>query len=156
MNKEKLVVIRVSSYQQFNFIEEHQKVLNKKGTVWMLKLGKLIPRTSLDEIINGKRTIILRAPKKAGGDLYLCNVLEVSYAEPSDSSLCPKYYEEMKNSCIWDSFEGTWFLLDSIKRIDEKYYPHFKLLKNDKYLMDVLNETRTSVLYVYCDTELVL
>ncbi len=153
---QKLLVLRIGEYKNYNFVKEHNSIIQERGLVWMLKLGKTIPQNALDGTIGKNGVVILREPKRAGGGLLLCKCIEYRNDDLLPSSLFPMYYKEMLSEYYWLSSFGTWLCLTSIVPLGEKYYDSLLLAKNDKPLSQVLSETRTSFMYVRNTAEILV
>lgn len=145
---ERLLVLRIGEYKKYSFIDEHANVIRKHGFVWMLKLGKAIPNGALDNTIGINSVVLLREPKRVGGKLFLCKCTEYRNGEVLPNYLFPTYYEEMFSEYYWLSSSGTWLCLTSIIPLDEEYYDTLVMAQSGKPLIQVLNETRTSMMYV--------
>ena len=65
-----MLVIRFLTVRRVDFISEHQKIIQKNGSVWMLKTGKQILDVSLKEVLDSGGNLILKAPKAEGGELF--------------------------------------------------------------------------------------
>lgn len=145
---QRILVLRVGEYKKHSFIKEHISVIQEHGCTWMMKLGKAISDGSLESTIGKNGVVILREPKNVGGKLYLCKCKEFRNGNPQSDYVFPKYYEEMFSEYYWQETSGTWLCLTSINPLKYEYYDKLLLVQNDKPLMQVLGETRTSMLYV--------
>ena len=152
------LLIRYNTYHDYDFILEHQKIIQQVGYVWMLKLGKKIPEKSVRRVINSGGTVLLRAPKKEGGGLYAAQILDVQYS--IEEKAYPTYYNEILSNSMSEllynmhASEKTWLKIVNLNPIDDIYKTHFRLQKNGKPLLDVLDSTRTAVMYVYPDIDM--
>ena len=54
MNK-KVIVLRINCYRDYDFIAEHNKIVDKQGGVWLLKIGRKIPERRLEDLYRNKR-----------------------------------------------------------------------------------------------------
>lgn len=151
-NKE-ILVVRFSQYKKVDFIEEHLKLIRKIGNVWMLKIGRKIPEKSLKNVLSENGMILLKAPKKVGGKYYLAMVEEYHNGLPKDSFVYPDYYKEIIEDCFGFSLEGTWIKVNCIKEMPKDLLNNFQMSKNGKPLENVINSTRTSVLYAVCNKD---
>ena len=153
---QKMLLLRYSNYKKYNFIDEHRKILAEEGTVWMLKIGKNIPEYKLKEIYAEGGLLILRSPKADGSKYYAIEVTSCFNGEPDFEMIFPEYYETMlDDEDMWtmDSLQGTWFKVTSIKELPEEVSSHFSLLSNGKMIEDVLNSTRSSMIYIKSDID---
>lgn len=152
MEKEIILLLRYNRYKRSNFIEAHQKIINEKGSVWMLKIGKRLPMISLQSIMDGSRTIILKAPKRDGGQFYKLDLIDFHNGDVLSSFCYPKYYEEMvedENFWLLESLSGTWLKVNNIIQLSDADINSLRLVSNDKLAKDILNRSRSAVLYVY-------
>lgn len=153
--KEKnMLLLRYSNYKSFNFLKEHEDVLKKNKCFWMMKVGKNIPEKKLEALYKQGGTLILRSPKSAGGKYYALNVEGCFIGEATENMTFPEYYCEMlKDENFWqlESLNGTWFKINKIDLIADKYIPHFYLISNGKKAEEVLSRTRSSMLYIKSD-----
>lgn len=149
--KEKLLVLRFSTYKDFDFIEEHRQIINNNGAVWMLKLGKPVPDRTLREILLGSAGLILKAPKSIGGKYYYCQMLDAQNMKPNNEMKFPEYYKKLLEDMFWLSMDGTWIKVNNFIELEKEVIPSFKLMSNDRPLDDVLSQTRTTMLYAYSE-----
>lgn len=144
----KLLVLRFRDYKKYSFIDEHSLLASIHNGVWMLKLGKTIPASSLDATVGATKLLLLKAPKSTGGQIYVSSCTKYHNGLPAPTDIYPKYYDEMLSEYYWLSNDGTWFMLGSIKPLEQEYYSSLLLLKNGKPLMQAINETRTVYMLV--------
>lgn len=152
------LLIRFNNYKMVDFIAEHQSIIKKDGFVWMMKGGKQQDQSKISKLIDNKGYLILRAPKKAGGDYYIAHILESYNGSPTTEMNYPTYYNDMvEDESLWsfDSLVGTWFRVDFIKRIPKDQIKHIKLVSNGKMAEEVLNASMTSTMYVKNDESIV-
>lgn len=152
MKKEKILLLRYNRYKMSDFIEAHRHIIDKNGFVWMLKIGKRLPALSLQSILDGSKTIILKAPKGDGGQFYKLDLLDYHNGDALNDFCYPEYYEEMvEDEEVWmlDSLSGTWLKVKNIVQLSDADINKLRLISNDKLANDVLNCTRSAVLYVY-------
>ena len=148
-----LLVIRFTQYKKIDFIGEHLRLINKDGFVWMLKTGRRIPDSSLKKSVFKNGIVILKAPKKAGGQYYFAIVDNYHNGLPQDDYSYPRYYDEMIEESYDYSMDGTWLKIKKIKIMEENMLDHLIMQKSGKNLHDVINSTRTSVLYAISDSD---
>ena len=152
MREEKILLLRYNRYKRSNFIEAHQRIINEKGFAWMLKIGKRLPAISLQSILDGSKTVILKAPKGDGGQFYKLDLLDFHNGDALSDFCYPEYYKEMvEDEDVWmlDSLAGTWLKVKNIIQLSDADINKLRLVSNDKLAKDVLNRTRSAVLYVY-------
>ena len=152
----KMLVLRYSPYKKYDFIHEHEKIIDKYGCVWLLKLGKPVPDIALKEILEGDSGLILKAPKKDGGSYYYCHMLSAQNTNVKREMRYPDYYNELMNELYWYSFTGTWIKIKKFILLEPDEIKHLKLVSNNKDLVEVLGQTRTTMLYAYSDNDLIL
>ena len=151
MSDSSKLLLRYSSYKKYDFIREHNSVIQDKGSVWMLKVGKCIPETKLQGMYRDGGILYLRSPKAEGEKIYKAVITAYYLGEPKHNMIFPNYYDEMLNDeDLWlvDSLSGTWFEVVEIKEISKSQAEQLKLVRNGKRAVDVLSCTRSSVLYV--------
>ena len=145
----KMLVVRYNTYNNYDFIQEHTKLIDKNGYVWIYKVGKEIPNSSLKEVFNESKKIIFKAPKKDGGSYYLASLQEYNNGMPPTDGNYPSYYLEMKDIELLSGLNGTWFKITQIVLLSPKDIELLYLCRNNKSLDEIVNSTRTSILYVY-------
>ena len=151
--KSPILILRINNFHSFNFIEEHSKVLKSVGDVWLLKTGKLIPEKALNTILDAGGILILRAPKKQGGQWYLSYFDKYKIGLPSSGMHYPTYYQLL---CSFEASPcpyGTWFHIRDFKEIGEDIVSHLTLRANGHAVLDVINRTRTAYLYAESDID---
>lgn len=151
---QKMLLLRYTNYKKYNFVAEHQKVLDEEGTVWMLKIGKNIPEAKLKDFYSDGGILILRSPKASGSKYYAVEIDKWFNGEPDFEMVYPEYYEKMlDDEDVWtmDSLEGTWFKINSISELPDSASSHFSLISNGKMVQDVLSSTRSSMIYIKSD-----
>lgn len=153
------LLIRYNNYKKTNFIEEHNKVVSVNGFVWMLKAGRRLVDSKVSKVINETALLILKAPKSSGGDYYYAEVLDFRYGDQENKEESPDYYENLvEDERLWqiDSLTGTWLKIGAIKSLDKSKAEEFKFLSNGKRVVDVINSTMSSSLYVCSDKKITL
>lgn len=151
---QKCLVIRVSNFKRYNFIDEHKELVERDGFTWMLKCGKRIPEKALSEIQRSGGHLIVKTPKKQDEAYYYAHLCNFSNDEPPSRLSYPKYYEEIVQENEENSLSGTWLKIDSLEVIGSQLIDHFRLVSNSHQLRDVVQATRTPFLYVISDEHL--
>ena len=154
---QKMLLLRYNEYRKYDFIKEHSAILRQNGYVWLLKVGKSLPDKSVDSIMKCGGWIVFRGPKARGGRLYIAHCREYFNGLPDGNMKYPRYYEEMiEDEDTWfvDDLYGTWFCIDYLEERTLDISSHLFLLSNQKSVIDVLNATRSSVMYVFCDIDI--
>ncbi len=148
-----ILLFRYNNYKMNDFISEHISVLKKYDFVWMLKIGKKTSIDRINTIIEQGGWLILRSPKANGSKSYLARFTEYRENEPND--MCyPSYYCDIINSKIdEDNFYSPlrsyqWFKLIYLNQLDEQNTENIVVSKTNKKVNEVINTTRTAVMYV--------
>lgn len=153
------LLIRYNNYKKTNFIEEHNKVVETNGCVWMLKAGRRLVDKKIDKVINESALLILKAPKSSGGEYYYAEVLDFRYGDREKKEDSPAYYENLvEDERLWqiESLTGTWLKVGEIKPLKKSVIEKLRLLSNGKRVVDVINSTMSSSLYVCSDKKITL
>lgn len=153
-----IMTIRYTQYRSIDFIAEHKKLIDRHGSVWMLKVGRKIPIISLEEVARESGLIILKAPKVAGGKYYIAPLIHYHNGMPLQDFNYPKYYEDMIDSQreYEISLDGTWLEIGRIVSLPADALNSMLMKKSGKKLLDVIGSTRTSIMYTVCEKEIVL
>lgn len=152
--KTPVLVLRYNSYRNCDFIEEHKNIITNSGSVWMVKLGKKIPESSLNTFQEAGGNLLLKSPKKAGDRFYYAHMSGFSNGKPKADYIYPEYYAKIiEESCEY-TLDGTWIRIDELFEVKDEYIDHFHLIKNGSSLRAIINATRTSTLYVESDCDL--
>ena len=146
-----MLLCRVCDYKFNDFIAKHIEVLEKYNEVWMLKSGKTISSTRLKSVLDSGGFIILKTPKRGSSKFYLCIVDKVSYTKPVNTNLYPDYYEQYMQENGWS---GQWFRIKSIYELTNEDVNKLKMVVNDKSVVDVVDRTQASFMYVTNKEEL--
>lgn len=152
-------LIRYNNYKKTDFIEEHNKVVDENGYVWMLKAGRKLVESKLSKVFNDTAMLILKAPKSAGGNYYYTQIFDYRFGKLEADMKSPEYYNKLvDDEKIWqiDSLEGTWLKISRIQRLSNEIAKEFKLISNNKYIDDVIGSTMSATLYIQSDKTLEL
>ena len=153
------LLLRYNNYKGTDFIEEHNKVVSVNGYVWMLKAGRKLVENKLNKIMGESALLILKAPKSSGGDYYYAQIAGYRYGGQLEKKESPSYYEKLvDDEKLWqiDSLDGTWLKIGEIKPLAKTVVDELKLVSNNKSVMDVINSTMSSSLYVCSDKRITL
>lgn len=155
INKEtKMLLFRYSNYQRHRFIDEHMKIIHDSKYVWMMKMGK---KTSVDKIkgiIKNGGYMVFKAPVADGECFYIGKIVDFSEELPDDKQHMPEYYSKIVEDInFWDAPTQFFKLVDLVP-LDEKYTQTLRLEKNKKKVVDVVNETRTAVMFIENEEEI--
>ena len=149
--KKPVLVVRYNCFRDFDFIDEHSRILQEAGHVWMLKVGKKIPLLSLRNFEEAGGHILLKSPKKLGNRYYYAHMVQYRHGSPGEDMCYPSYYHAMTEESYDYTLDGTWLQFDKLFEINDESIDHFHLIKNGAALRDIINATRTSTLYVESD-----
>lgn len=153
----KMLLFRFSNYGKYSFINEHRKILNDNGYVWMLKLGKRSSIEKIMTIIKNGGWLVLRSPKACGGTSYLAKFSKISEEEPSDA-MYPKYYNEILTDCNEEFYNPNavyqWFKLDRIEELSEENAETLVISQTRKKVNEVIRTTRTAVMFIENDKQI--
>lgn len=148
----KLVVFRYKPYMNYDFVSAHKECISKYGNVWILKIGKQISSATMEYMCDDKRGLILRSPKSHGGKMYFCQCSAYKFGEPTKEMKYPTYYSEIRNS--EGTLGGSWIQITSIYELNKEAEKALRLDSNDRILSDVLQETRTVIMKVYAEKDI--
>lgn len=150
----KMLLFRYSNYRKFNFINEHARIIQKFGYVWMMKLGKKTSIEKIKSIIKNGGYIVFKAPVADGSVFYIGRFIDFSEELPDDEIHMPKYYTEIVEDINFRDIPTQFFKIVSLKLLDEKYASILCLEKNKKKVIDVITETRTAVMFIENEKEI--
>lgn len=153
-----MLLFRFNNYKRTTFIDEHLKVLNQNGYVWMLKVGKRTSLQKLNEIAKAGGWIVLRAPKADGSKSSLAKYVEVIEETPEDLAY-PEYYDEIisGNEVFFNGFAEVthqWFKLTLLGDLKESDASKLVLSKTKKPIAEVIPTTRTAVMFIQNSKEI--
>lgn len=155
----KMMVLRVNQYKDYDIIKEHNKIVALDGCVWILKMGKPIPEKAIQSVIDESGVLILKMPKAQGGKFYYTELIECHNGEPEKRYTYPTYYKEMTETPNYDhdySLCGSWMKITKIRELSEDKANNLVLVNTGNSLVDVVNTTRTSFMYVRCEENIEL
>ena len=151
-----MLLFRFSNYKNHLFIDEHLSVLNNRGYVWMLKIGKRTSVSKLKGIMKNGGWLVLRSPKADGSKNYLARFTEIIEDAPEDG-VYPKYYKEIFDGIDRGDLYNVsdpcyqWFRIESIESIDATVVDSLVVAKSGKKVNDIINTTRTAVMFIKND-----
>lgn len=150
------IFIRLVDYNKNNFIEEHIKAYEKKGYVWLLKMGKPTKDSFLKEVIKNGGGLITKATARNGNQFYFC---ELESIEPDDTLYYPDYYNEIFSDGYYDEDSitkiGSWFKLKSIKPITDKQVEIFKTISTNRSLLECGKKfNQVSQMHVFAEKDI--
>lgn len=128
--------LRVSNYGNYDFIKEHKKILDEKGYVWFLKMGRMMNQKIITEIIEKGGLLIMKSPVKSGSHFYLCKLVENKVPVNKNEIVYPKYYNEIfeyENYQFEDFLhDGYWYKITSMEEISGQELYNFIFYKNKR------------------------
>lgn len=147
-----MLLFRFNNYKRTTFIDEHLKVLNQNGFVWMLKVGKRSSLQKLNEIVQAGGWLVLRAPKADGSKSFLAKFVEVREETPEDMTF-PEYYDEIisGNEVFSDGYADVthqWFKLTLLDDLSESDARKLILSKTKRPIDEIIPTTRTAVMFI--------
>ena len=129
--------LRISDFKKYNFLEEHKKILDKEGFVWLLKFGKNVKPDYLKELKNNKGGLILKSSPKNGNQFYYCLF---DKTEVDDSLKFPNYYNEVfehENYYLEDLVKTqSWFRITKMFPIDDNLLKNIETCSSHKLLKE--------------------
>ena len=151
-----MLLFRFNNYKYHLFIDEHLSVLNSRGHVWMLKIGKRTSVNKLKGILKSGGWLVLRSPKADGSKSYLTRFSEVIEDTPEDG-IFPEYYKNIFDGINKGDLYYTsnpcyqWFRIESIEPIDTTVADALVVAKSGKRVNDIISATRTAVMFIKND-----
>lgn len=145
----KMMLFRFSNYKKHAFIDEHIKVINDTGYVWMMKVGKRTSLEKINSVLDSGGFLVLKAPVKNGGNYYICHFTEIKENEISELNHVPSYYKDYIND---GDFCDRYFQLFKVKWIvplPDEYADSLALQLNGNPVSETIKETRTAVMFIY-------
>lgn len=154
INKDtEMLLFRFSNYKRHSFINEHLSLLNNTGYVWMMKLGKRSSIEKINDIKENGGWLVLRSPKADGSKSYLAKFTDVIEVTPKDG-VYPEYYHELFNGIDEGNLyyvndpSFQWFRIELIEPLDNITAGSLVVSKTGKKVDDVINTTRTAVMFI--------
>ncbi len=143
----KMLLFRYSNYRRTDFIAEHNKVISKNGYSWMLKAGKKSSTDKIDRVLADGGYLILKSPIKEGNNYYVAIFDSFVENNPDDKNGYPEYYKYFMDD-MYDALAYQWFRIRGIYRMDASQADKIVLQTNNKRIPEVLETTRTAVMFV--------
>lgn len=143
-----MLLFRYSNYKKLRFIDEHTKIIHSAGYVWMMKMGKKTSAEKIKNIIKNDGYIVFKSPIAEGNRFYIGRFIEFSETLPEDDDHMPSYYSEIVNDENFWEAPTQYFKLIDLVPLEEKYVSSLHLKINNKKVLDVINETRTAVMFI--------
>lgn len=105
------LTLKINTPKNINFFEEHKKIIDSNGYVWLCKFGKTQLLTSK---INSNKYIFLKDTRQNNDNTYLVEFENATYDTPENNF--PNYYNE-----IDVVHKSLWFKITNIIPIDYKF-----------------------------------
>lgn len=147
---ESVLVIRYNEYRQYSFFKEHCQILDDVNYVWIHKMGREIPESSLKKFCENGGHILFKSPKKNGEHYYYAHFVECKNGKLNDKKAYPNYYQEMIEDIggLYEcTLDGTWFKVDYLHEMNNNDVEKIVLEKNGKHISEVIKSTRTTTLH---------
>ena len=149
-----MLLFRYSNYKKLRFIDEHIKIIQNSGYVWMMKMGKKTSSEKIKNIIKNGGYIVFKSPIAEGNHFYIGRFVDFCEELPPDDDHMPSYYSEIVNEENFWEAPTQYFKLIDIVPLDERYTSLLRLKINQKKVLDVVNETRTAVMFIECSEDI--
>lgn len=149
-----ILLFRYSKYDHYDFLAEHNRILEKEGFVWVLKLGRKTNEPSIRNILSQGGTLILKSPKSEGGKYTLC-LFDLYSTDKPNPALYPKYYSEFIESQYCET-SYQWFRITKMLEMNDAQIEALRVKKNDMAVNEIIKATRTSVMFIYNDKDLII
>ena len=146
--KTMMLLLRYSNYRRYNFLNEHKAIIDQKGYVWMMKIGKKVSLDKINKIMRSGGFIILKSPISDGSKYYIGRFNDYSEKTPNDNGHMPQYYSIIMNDIDYYDAQTQFFKVSCIAPLKEYYANALVLEKSKRKVVEVVNETRTAVMYV--------
>lgn len=149
-DNQQFLFLRMSNFENYDFIEEHKKIIEEKGYVWILKTGRKIDRNFLNDLIKENSGLIIKKPSRTDDRLFFCKLESIDY---DNSNIFPEYYYDF---LTYQGFKITdinrnnscWFKISEITLISDKEAEKLVVLKNNNSLKNAAVNSRTP--YIFC------
>mgnify|MGYP000911594202 CR=1 FL=1 len=111
--------LKISDYKNYNYAKEHFECYEKNKFVWMLKMGRIINKDTINELIKNDGVLIIKSTVKNGNQFYLCKIEKYDLDE---NFIYPQYYNELFKNEYYDLEDlkrnNTWIKINYMKPID--------------------------------------
>lgn len=142
-----ILLFRFSNYKRYDFVLEHNKVVEKNGFSWVLKNGKIPDSRKIQKVLDDGGWIVIKTPKASGNKFYITQMTEYSSEAPKNN-IYPAYYSSFISDQYGESNSGIWMKIGQIISINEAVANTLVLANGGKPVMDVINRTMTSFMFV--------
>ena len=145
------IFFKFIDFGKLSYVDEHKKVLDEKGNVSFIKLGKAVNHKKAQDVLDSNGGIIFRGSyKKNEGKYYYAHL--VSFQTFNKELNCPKYYDELYEP---EKREADCFTVDSMIEIPEDKIDKFITVSNEKPLR-VSSKARIPFIYVKAEKDIEL
>lgn len=143
MTQQKILLLRYSDFKGFHTIDEHKKVINKSGSCWYGKFGKVISKRYLDDFTkdNLPATLFLFT----AGSLHRCKMTEYTYDRPTENY--PTYYDTFLFTQK-DFIPHVFFKLTSIEKEELNILENFVVVSSGKPILYDLKKSISSFIVI--------
>ena len=153
---EELLVIRYNDIPGVNFIEEHKRIINKEGFVWLGKMGKIPKKSYVESLIKDKQGYILI---KLKNNYYIC-VFNAFKMNIDEHDAYPNYYRmEFLDNCYFTNRTINYTMFFKVSSIREVSYDILKKIvvtSSGNTLNIVLKKSMASIFKVNVKSEITI
>lgn len=139
-----MFLFRFNNYKDLDFIDEHTKILQSKGYVWILKMGRTSNSRKITEIQKHGGYMVLKSPKKGGDFYYLTTFADCQTTQPDNKETYPAYYQELLD----DSVGRQWFKVNKLRLLNNNEIQALVLSKTKQPIVEVVGKTRTAFMFI--------
>lgn len=152
-----VLFVRISDYKKYNYVEEHKKVLDKNGYVWLLKIGKKSNENFVKKVLENGGGLIIKSTAKHGHNFYYCTF---TTNKVDDSLLYPDYYNEIFDDEYYDLEElkksCSWFKIEKMVPLSEEQVKKFVVIKTRRNLLECGTMFRVNQMYLEADEDIII
>lgn len=133
----KSIFVRLIDYKKNDFALEHYNVLKKNKKVWMLKFGKPIKESFIEEVIKTKGYLITKSTARNGSQFYICKIEKI---DETENYIYPDYYNEIFKENSYELNEikniGYWIKIIDMKPIPKEIVEQFVTISTKRSLYE--------------------
>jgi hypothetical protein len=144
------LLMRYSDKFSDDTIAAHLDVIERKGSVWLGKMGKTLARHHVKTLNEqcGKKipTYVFLVQKSRGGyEVYRGSLAEVSRTFPENQKLIPSYYDRQKIT----SYIRLWQRLTDIKKMDSAVLKRLHIATSGSSAADTIRQSMAALFIVH-------
>ncbi|GEM_PF-3396735 len=144
------LLMRYSDKFSDDTIAAHLDVVNRKGSVWLGKMGKTLARRHIktlnEQCNNNIPTYVFLVQKQPSGyEVYRASLAEVSRSFPQDQKLIPPYYDKQKIT----SYIRLWQRVTSIKEVDSAVLRRLRIATSGSSAADTIRQSMAALFIVH-------